>query len=82
MILKNYVDYDILKNNLSQLQLDYIGMVIDDYVEYQTKYDDGIKDIIGEFINNYKYSVYDIISWYEGLDSTEDLIRTIKELEW
>lgn len=82
MILKNYVDYDILKNNLSQLQLDYIGMVIDDYVEYQTKYDDGIKDIIGEFINNYKYSAYDIISWYEGLDSTEDLIRTIKELEW
>ena len=50
-----------------------INNVIKDFSFYENKYDDGVKDIIGEYEG--KYGNYNIIEWYEGLKSTKSFLE-------
>lgn len=71
--VKQCVDYDILKNNLSNENLIYLEKVLAQFNNYQNKYDDGTIDIISEYID--KYGDSNIIEWYEGLKSTKSFLE-------
>lgn len=71
--VKQCVDYDILKNNLSNEDLIYLEKVLAQFNNYQNKYDDGTIDIIIEYID--KYGDSNIIEWYEGLKSTKSFLE-------
>ena len=49
--------------------------VLEDFIYYQSLYDDGNIDIIGEYQS--KYGNDYIIDWYEGLLDTDEFIKTL-----
>ena len=66
-------DYNTIKENLTNEDIIRINNVIKDFSFYENKYDDGVKDIIGEYEG--KYGNYNIIEWYEGLKSTKSFLE-------
>ena len=74
--LKQCVDFKILKENLSQTELEIIEKQLEDYKFYQQIYDDGEIDIIGEY--TCKYGNNNLIDWLEGVKSTEDFIDDLR----
>ena len=66
-------DYNTIKENLTNEDIIRINNVIKDFIFYENKYDDGVKDIIGEYEG--KYGNYNIIEWYEGLKSTKSFLE-------
>lgn len=73
LYVKGCIDYKILTEYLNQKELEKIDEVLYSFCQYQSKYDDGEKDIIGEYISQYGNS--NIIEWYEGLKSTNSFIE-------
>ena len=76
-ILNTCRDYNILKENLNNDELEYIDNVLVDFRQYSTINDDGEKDIIGEYCD--KYGNYNIICWEQSVLSTNEFIEYIKE---
>ena len=74
-ILKNTKDYEYLKSKLTKEDLINMEKVLEDFIYYQSLYDDGNIDIIGEYQS--KYGNDYIIDWYEGLLDTDDFIKTL-----
>lgn len=68
--------YDVLKVRLPKEILEYIDKVLLDYQQYSAKYDDGVKDIIGEYCD--KYGNYEIIAWEHEMVSTDELIHYLE----
>ena len=71
--VKNCIDYKALEENLNQKELEKINNVLNDFSIYQSKYDDDVIDIIGQYTSNYGNS--NIIEWYEGMKGTESFIE-------
>ena len=59
-----------------QVTLEKINNVIKDFTFYENSYDDGERDIIGEYEG--RYGNYNIIEWYEGLKSTKSFLEDFK----
>ena len=76
MSLESCVDYNILKRYLSEEELQYMDGVINHYLDYLEKYDDGVCDIIGRY--NGEYGNYEIIDWYEGIITTKEFLQDYK----
>jgi len=70
-------DYRILESNFDLKTLEQIDKILVHYDNYINENDDGIKDIIGEYIGIYGNGY--IIDWYEGLMSTEEFLKELKE---
>lgn len=77
MFLEQCIDYKILKKELNKTQLSKIDTVIKHFIDYETIYDEGNKDIIEEYTRQYGNA--HIIDWYEGLMTTEELLEKAKE---
>lgn len=71
--VRDCVDYDILKENLNDNELEKIDNVLQDFISYQTKFDDGKSDIYNLYTS--KYGNSNIICWYEGITDTQTFIE-------
>jgi len=71
--VKQCVDYEVLKKNLSSEDLINLEKVLEHFNNYQNKYDDGVIDLTSEYID--KYGNSNIIEWYEGLKSTKSFLE-------
>ena len=71
--VKECIDYEVLKNNLSNKELLKLERVLNHFNNYQNKYDDGEIDIITNYIE--KFGNSNIIEWYEGLKSIKSFIE-------
>lgn len=75
-ILTNCNDYQTLKENLSEEKLKKIEKCLESFQYYESIYDDGDNDIIGDYKR--KYGNDYIIDWYEGLMKTNEFIESQK----
>lgn len=71
--VKECIDYEVLKNNLSSEDLINLEKVLEHFNNYQNKYDDGVIDLTSEYID--KYGNSNIIEWYEGLKTTKSFLE-------
>ena len=76
MSLESCVDYEIIKEHLSEKQLEELSNIIEHYVWYINEYDNGTNDVIGEYME--EYGNYLIIDWYEGIITTEEFLDQIE----
>ena len=72
-ILSNCIDYPILKENISEEKLKQLEKGLESFKYYQSIYDDGDIDIIGEYES--KYGNNYLIEWYEGMMATDSFIE-------
>ena len=77
MSLESCVDYYILKENLSEKQLEMMNNIIEHYLWYLKEFDDGVCDIIGDYKN--EYGNYLVIDWYEGLIGTQEFLEEVED---
>lgn len=83
--LKLCVDYNTLKENLNNKQLTYIGNILKHYEDYINQWYK--EHLVGNYVNEDRdYTEYTqqfgnnyIIEWYEGLMTTEELLKEIQE---
>ncbi len=73
-ILTSCIDYQVLKENLSEEKLKKIEKCLESFQYYESIYDDGDIDIIGDYERNYGNGY--IIDWYEGLMETDEFIES------
>lgn len=74
--VESCAEYESLKESLNDEDLIKINNVIKDFTFYENSYDDGERDIIGEYEG--RYGNYNIIEWYEGLKSTKSFLEDFK----
>lgn len=74
--VESCTEYESLKENLNDEDLIKINNVIKDFTFYENSYDDGERDILGEYEG--RYGNYNIIEWYEGLKSTKSFLEDFK----
>lgn len=74
--VESCAEYESLKESLNDEDLIKINNVIKDFTFYENSYDDGERDIIGEYEG--RYGNYNIIEWYEGLKSTKFFLEDFK----
>ncbi len=74
-ILSNCVDYLKLKENFSEEKLKQLEKVLESFQYYQSIYDNGDIDIVGEYES--KYGNDYVIEWYEGMLPTDSLIEIV-----
>ena len=71
--LQECEDFDKLKNHYSQLQLEDFDKVIGEYEDSECSEED--------FEEHSKYGYGDVINWYNGMITTEDLFEFIETIE-
>lgn len=72
MELEQCIDYNILQQRLTKEQINEVSRVIKHYNQYLNEHDN-----IEEYKQLFGYGY--VINWYEGLSSTEDFIKEVKE---
>ena len=72
-ILESCRDYEILKKELTTVQLTYINNTLVEYSNYINKNNDGKIDTIDYYTK--KYGNANIIDWFEGLKDTREFIE-------
>lgn len=74
--VESCAEYETLKESLNDEDIIKVNNVIKDFTFYENSYDDGERDIIGEYEG--RYGNYNIIEWYEGLKSTKSFLEDFK----
>ena len=77
MRLESCVDYNIIKEHISEEQLKIMSNIIEHYLWYLGEFDDGDCDIIGDYKN--EYGNYIVINWYEGLITTKEFLEEVED---
>jgi len=76
-LLKQCVDFNKLKDNLTDVILKDLEKGLEDFTFYEQLYDDGEIDIIGNYID--KNGNGYLIDWYEGMITTDEYLEYLSE---